>query len=62
MLHREIIAVSTKHIKNTLCDQNVEVLKLKFVVRIETTMEFTRLVSFSSLLLYLIPRILFISE
>ena len=40
MLYREIIAVCseihTKH-KNTLCGQNVELLKVKVVVNIVTT-------------------------
>jgi len=41
MLYREIIAVCsqihTKH-KNTLCGQNVELLNIKLVVHIVTTM------------------------
>ena len=40
MLHREIIAVcsetGTKHI-NTLCGQNVELMKVKLAVHIVTT-------------------------
>ena len=40
MLYREIIAVCsqihTKHI-NTLCEQNVELLNVKLVVRLVTT-------------------------
>ena len=40
MLYREIIAVysqiHTKH-KNTLCEQNVELLNVKLVVHIVTT-------------------------
>jgi len=40
MLYREIIAdcpqIHTKHI-NTLCEQNVELLNVKLVVRIMTT-------------------------
>jgi len=40
MLYREIISICsqihTKHV-NTLCGQNVELLSVKLVVRIETT-------------------------
>jgi len=40
MMYREIIAlcseIHTKHI-NTLCGQNIELLKVKLVVHIETT-------------------------
>ena len=43
MLYREIIAVCseihTKH-TNTLCEQNVELLNVKLVVRIVTTVRY----------------------